>query len=322
MGAIAAKIAGNSGGSPPSGSVTLGDLAPLSSFSVIGNETASSATPTAVKMMGIPGQASTATAAGTTTLTNLSKGQQIFTGATTQTIVLPVVSTLPILGFGYLIVNNSSGALTVNSSGANLVVTIAGGDSAFVFCKLLTGTSAASWQTIVIPLSTSLALIAQTVTNGDTTHAPSGDAVFDAIAAIPSGITNSAGANVLPVTVDASGNLGPSQITDNGTTVDIPLNAAAGIFQAGPVSNQILISGTDNDGGIFLGNFAGIGDVYINIAPGAHAVGLNAAEITLNASNLIAFISPVINIGALPTSDPTVSGQLWNNLGVVMRSNG
>lgn len=130
----------------PSGSVTLGALAPLASFSVIGNETASSATPTAVKMMGIPGQTSTATAAGTTTLTNLSKGQQIFTGATTQTVVLPVVSTLPILGFGYWIINNSSDALTVNSSGSNLVLTIAAGARALVFCKLLTGTSAASWD--------------------------------------------------------------------------------------------------------------------------------------------------------------------------------
>lgn len=178
---IAAKIAGNSGGSPPPGSVTLGDLAPLAAFSCIGNETASSATPAAVKMMGMPGQTSTATAAGTSTLTSLSKGQQIFTGVLTQTVTLPAVSTLPVLGFGYWIINDSTGALTVNSSGASLVITIAAGGRALVFCQLLTGTTAASWNTVSIP--TGLALITQTITNGDTTHAPSGDAVFDALAA-------------------------------------------------------------------------------------------------------------------------------------------
>lgn len=127
------------------GTVTLDDLAALAAFSVIGNETASSATPTAVKMVGIPGRDTTATAAGTTTLTNLSKGVQVFTGATTQTVTLPVVTTLPTLGFGYLIINDSTGAVTVNSSGANAVQVIAANSRAFITCILLTGTTAASW---------------------------------------------------------------------------------------------------------------------------------------------------------------------------------
>lgn len=93
-----------------------------------------------------PGLLSTATAAGTTTLTVASKGIQVFTGSTTQTIVLPVVTTLPQLGFGFVIQNDSSGALTVNSSGGNLVQTMAAGTRAFFTCKLLTGTDAASWN--------------------------------------------------------------------------------------------------------------------------------------------------------------------------------
>lgn len=93
-----------------------------------------------------PGLLSTATAAGTTTLTVASKGIQVFTGSTTQTIVLPVVTTLPQLGVGFVIQNDSSGALTVNSSGGNLVQTMAAGTRAFFTCKLLTGTDAASWN--------------------------------------------------------------------------------------------------------------------------------------------------------------------------------
>jgi hypothetical protein len=62
------------------------------------------------------GYTTTVTAAGTTTLTSASNYQQFFTGTTTQTIVLPVTSTLA-LGMGYSIENNSTGTLTVQSSG-------------------------------------------------------------------------------------------------------------------------------------------------------------------------------------------------------------
>jgi hypothetical protein len=92
-----------------------------------------------------PDYATTATAAGTTTLTSASKGQQYFTGTSTQTITLPVTSTLA-LGWRYRIVNNSTGTLTVNSSGANLVGSVYAGDSADVTCVLTSGTTAASWD--------------------------------------------------------------------------------------------------------------------------------------------------------------------------------
>jgi hypothetical protein len=87
----------------------------------------------------------TATAAGTTTLTAASTMHQFFTGATTQTVTLPVTSTL-YTGLRYLIVNNSSGLVTVQSSGANTVLILAGGTSAEIVCILTSGTTAASWQ--------------------------------------------------------------------------------------------------------------------------------------------------------------------------------
>lgn len=101
------------------------------------------------------GFTSTATAAGTTTLTVASNEIQEFTGSTTQTVVLPVVTTLPRTGWKYHIINNSTGALTVNSSGSNLVQTIPAGCEAIISCVLLTGTSAASWNSTFVPASTS-----------------------------------------------------------------------------------------------------------------------------------------------------------------------
>lgn len=92
------------------------------------------------------GYTTTATAAGTTTLTVSSERNQYFTGATTQTVVLPVASTMRALGDAFRIVNNSSGAVTVNSSGGNLVATLVANTQATITCVLLSGTAAASWD--------------------------------------------------------------------------------------------------------------------------------------------------------------------------------
>jgi len=91
------------------------------------------------------GYTTTATAAGTTTLTVASNYRQFFTGSTTQTIVLPVTSTL-VTGIAYEIENNSTGTLTVNSSGGNLVGTIPSGVYAHAICIGTTLTTAADWD--------------------------------------------------------------------------------------------------------------------------------------------------------------------------------
>jgi len=91
------------------------------------------------------GYATTATAAGTTTLTNASVNQQLFTGTTTQTVVMPVSSTMTV-GTRYLIENNSTGVVTVQSSGLNTIVAIPSNVSVKVTAILNSGTTAASWD--------------------------------------------------------------------------------------------------------------------------------------------------------------------------------
>jgi hypothetical protein len=91
------------------------------------------------------GYATTATAAGTTTLTAASGYNQYFTGSTTQTVVMPVTSTL-VLGKSFRIVNNSTGLVTVNSSGGNAIVILASGGEVILTCILTSGTTAASWD--------------------------------------------------------------------------------------------------------------------------------------------------------------------------------
>ena len=91
------------------------------------------------------GYTTTATAAGTTTLTSSSTYKQYFTGTTTQTVVMPDVTTLA-LGRSYEIINNSTGTITIQSSGLNTINTVPAGLSGVVTCIAITGTTAASWH--------------------------------------------------------------------------------------------------------------------------------------------------------------------------------
>lgn len=93
----------------------------------------------------LEGYATTATSAGTTTLTVASAFRQLFTGSTTHTIVMPVVSTLA-LGQSFLIQNRSTGAVSVQSSGGNVIKAIAANSNVLVVVISTSGTSNTSWD--------------------------------------------------------------------------------------------------------------------------------------------------------------------------------
>lgn len=80
-----------------------------------------------------------------TTLTVNSPFITFITGAGGIVITLPVVSTLA-LGTEYLFINNSSGTVSVNSSGANLIATISAASTATLINNAITGTSATVWN--------------------------------------------------------------------------------------------------------------------------------------------------------------------------------
>jgi len=100
----------------------------------------------------LEGYTTTATAAGTTTLLVGSTELQFFTGSTTQTVLLPVTSTL-VLGQTFKVINNSSGVVTVQSSGGNAIQAQAASTTAFYTCILTSGTTAASWSVSYIVVS-------------------------------------------------------------------------------------------------------------------------------------------------------------------------
>lgn len=81
---------------------------------------------------------------GTVILDNTSETKLRVTGTTTHTIVLPDVTTLQI-GWFFIITNDSTGSVSVQSSGLNGVQTIPANTTSLFQCILDTGTTNSSW---------------------------------------------------------------------------------------------------------------------------------------------------------------------------------
>lgn len=95
------------------------------------------------------GLTSTATAAGTTTLTSASNPIQLFTGATTQNCVLPDATTL-IVGWFFVIRNTSSGIVTVKDGGAGAtIVALGANQEVTLYCSSI-GSAAGTWSQQVV----------------------------------------------------------------------------------------------------------------------------------------------------------------------------
>ena len=93
----------------------------------------------------LTGFTTTATAGGTTTLTNTSSFYQVFTGTSAQTVQLPATSTLA-QGWSFHIVNNSTNILTLNTSTSVTLGTISPGATVMPTALTTSGNTAADWE--------------------------------------------------------------------------------------------------------------------------------------------------------------------------------
>ncbi len=94
----------------------------------------------------VGGFTTTVTAAGTNVLSVNSTQQQYFTGAAPQTVILPVATTLS-NGQNFIIVNNSTGIITVQTSGGNTLTSVPTLSQLVATCiDTAGGTGTASWS--------------------------------------------------------------------------------------------------------------------------------------------------------------------------------
>ena len=215
----------------------------------------------------------TATAAGTTVLTAGSTNQQYFTGATTQTVTLPVASTL-VLGFAFRIINNSSGDVTVNSSGGNAVQVMAAQSSAIVTCILTSGTTAASWDVVYFIDGNGISLTGDTGTISGSALTVSADT-----AALNSGSS---------VSFSNTGSASTLNVTDVNSNTIIG-NGAGNLSMLGGANSG---HGSNVLNGLTLGSFNnafGIGAMqYATTANSNQAFGQNSLILLLTGENNVA----------------------------------
>ena len=96
----------------------------------------------------LPGYQAITSSASLVTFTVSSPAISNVTGTVAQTVQLPVASTL-VLGQSFQVLNNNStGSVTVNSSGSNAVGIILPGTRLNFMCVLTSGTTAASWTVL------------------------------------------------------------------------------------------------------------------------------------------------------------------------------
>lgn len=189
---------------------------------------------------GVNSITSTVTSAGTTTLTVASTNIQLFTGLTTQTVVLPNATTLA-NGTQYLIQNESSGAIAVNMNGGSSLTSVSA-VSDILLTLASNGTSSGTWHVspsvggVSFPIT-----IAQGGTNTTTQPTSGGATYFDGTK-----ITTSVSNNF--INFNGSGQTGIGGVANASYTLNVTgktnttgLNSSLNVVKS---ANSIATTGT------------------------------------------------------------------------------
>jgi hypothetical protein len=269
------------------------------------------------------GYTSTATAAGTTTLTVASNHYQRFTGSTTQTIVLPVTSTLA-AGVAYEIENASTGSLTVNSSGGNLVITIIPGVTVQCRCIGTTLTTAADWDAEYNEFSAITGTGSNVLSSGPTLASPSATGTIQFIGSTTSNITF--GTSQTSGTLTIGGTSGTGTQTIGRSTVSQQTDIQAGATASGSTKTINLGTGglTGSTTTIAIGSTFGT-TVTANgtwTYSGANAYGTPASITLTNATDLpvsgiTASTSTALGVGSIELGHATDTTIARSSAGVV-----
>ena len=259
-------------------------------------------------------------AAGTTILTNASSGWQQVVGTTTQTIQLPVATTL-YKGLAYTVANNSTGLVTIKDNAGTTIDTVVNGGTS-VLVLTANGTSAGTWVAYsYIPASYDFSASTAnfggaTLTNGtwngtaiSSGYGGTGLTTFTAANnAIYSTSSSALTAGTLPV---AAGGTGATTLTGyvygNGTSAmtastTIPTSALSGnfvsTFSAGTTG---LTPSTATTGAVTLAGTLGIGNGGTGITSFGTGVQTALGSAVTGSGGIVLATSPTLVTPALGT---------------------
>lgn len=253
------------------------------------------ATTLAAATIATQGYTTTVTAAGTTTLTVSSTQLQFFTGSTTQTVVLPVASTLT-AGQRFEIHNNSTGSITVNSSGSNLVSTVLTNSTVVLTCILTSGTSAASWDADIQGFTTTVP-IAQGGT-GSTTLAGANIAVTN-VANTFTGVQSFTGTTSTLAAI----------FTNAAELVTVSATAATGTINY-DVTTQSVLYYTTSASANWTVNFRASSGTSLNTAM---ATGQSVTVVFLVSQGATAYYNSAVTVDGTSVTPKYQGGTAWSS---------
>lgn len=201
----------------------------------------------------IPGYVSTATSAGTTTLTSASVQDHFFTGTNTHTVLLPSVTSIVVTGQYWKIVNNSTQAISVQTSTSAVVLSLAGGSSGMFTVISLSNNNATSWNGEVTPVLAGIGTSGQVWTSNGSGNTPTFQTPsISGTVTVPqggTGITTTTAYGVLAGGTTATGNFqnvgtGTSGyvLTSNGASALPTYQVLAGVSGTAPTVQRFLSS--------------------------------------------------------------------------------
>ena len=269
------------------------------------------------------GFTTTATAAGTTTLTNTSSAYQLFTGSSTQTVVLPSTATLA-TGWFFHIVNNSTGSLTLNTSTGTNLGTIIAGVTAMVSCISVAGNTAAAWELGFTDFSTLTGTGAVVLGTSPTLTTPN--------LGTPSSIvlTNASGT----ASININGTVGATTASTGAfTTITSTATTGAGLAVSSTSASSATLTGNSiyTSGGIGASSLRISGQIVsvaaTGTAPLVVASTTNVANLNASSLNGATFAAPgaigstTASTGAFTTLSAS-SGINSTNIGATTRGTG
>ena len=276
----------------------------------------------------IPGTTATTASGGTTVLTVASSRTQILVGSTTHTFQLPDATTLQ-LGHSFIVVNNSSGVLTVTNNGSATIETIPSGGASQLGATNI-ATSSGTWGIYsFLPgtynFNTSSAdfgnaTISNAVWNGTTIASGYGGTGLTTFTAANNALYSTSASALAAGTLPAAA--GGTGITSPGTAGNVLTSTGSAWVSSTPFSGASISNDTSTATNLYPLFAAATSGTPTTIYTSNAKYLYKPSTGELQASQLVASNGLVVNSTTISSNYTVAAGTNANSIGPVTVANG